>query len=128
MAPSVSRPPSFQLQSDHADQPVGHLLVAFHSGGVRDQDPAVIDVEERFFVERGLCQLFIDRLALRLVRDEPGIVEPLVSLGIGPGAIVLRRILVQEASRLKNIGKSIIYFAVSSFMSRSKIPLRLYVL
>ena len=89
VAPSVSRPRSFQLQSDHADQPVGHLLVAFQSGGVRDQDPAVIEVEERFFVERGLCQLFIDRLALRLIRDEAASSSALSGLGIGPGAVVL---------------------------------------
>src|SRR6185295_3230385 len=49
MALSVSpaRPWSFQLQPDHAHQPVRHLLVAVELGGVCDQDAAVIDVKER---------------------------------------------------------------------------------
>jgi hypothetical protein len=38
---------SLQLQPDHAHQPVRHLLVAFELGGMRDQDAAVIDVEQR---------------------------------------------------------------------------------
>src|ERR1700722_17100568 len=46
-APCGARPPSLQRQPGHAHQPVRHLLVAFEPGGMRDQDPAVIDVEDR---------------------------------------------------------------------------------
>src|SRR3954464_2694395 len=67
MVSSVSRaqPRSLQFQPDHAHQPVGHLLVAFKLGGVGDQDAAVIDVEQSLFVQLGLRQFLIDRLALR---------------------------------------------------------------
>src|SRR3954466_10767113 len=35
---------SLKLQPDHADEPVGHLLVAVELGGVRDQDLGVIEI------------------------------------------------------------------------------------
>src|SRR5262245_52885465 len=56
---------SLQLQPDHADEAVGHLLVAFELGGVRNQQPAVIEINDRQIVQRGLGQLLVDRLALR---------------------------------------------------------------
>src|SRR5436305_12612110 len=52
--------PSFQLQPDYAHQPVRHLLVALEFGGVRDQQLAVIEVDQRFVVEHDLGQLLID--------------------------------------------------------------------
>src|SRR6266404_7858119 len=42
---------SLQLQSDHAHQPVRHLLIAFELGGVRDQELAVIEIDQGFVVE-----------------------------------------------------------------------------
>ena len=64
---------SLQLQPDHAHQSVGHLLVAFELRRVRDQDAAVIEVEQGLVLQHMLGELFIDRLALGLVGDEPGI-------------------------------------------------------
>src|SRR4051794_36547727 len=92
MASSVSlaQPRSLQFQPDHAHQPVRHLLVAFELGRMRDQDAAVIEVEQGLFVQLGLRQFLIDRLALREVGDQPGVVERLVGLSVAPGAVVLR--------------------------------------
>ena len=78
--PGVASRRSLQLQPDHAHQPVRHLLVAFELGGVRDQDAAVIEVEQRLFLQHDLRQFFVDRLALRLVGDEAAVVERLVGL------------------------------------------------
>src|SRR5690242_6720746 len=55
---------SLQLQPDHAHQAIRHLLVAFELGGVRDQEPAVIEIDDGQVVERDLGQLLVDRLAL----------------------------------------------------------------
>src|SRR5215475_14050095 len=66
MASLVSRvPPSLQLQPDHAHQAVLHLLVAFELVGMRDDDAAVIEIEDRLVFHRKLGQLLVDRLALR---------------------------------------------------------------
>ena len=59
---------------------------------MRDQDAAVVDVEQRLFLQHDLRQSFIDRLALRLVGDEAAVIERLVGLLVGPGAVVLRRV------------------------------------
>src|SRR4051794_35444353 len=75
-----AQPRSLQRQPDDPHQPVRHLLVAFEFVGMRDQDPAVEDIEDRLFVEREFCQFFIDRFALRLVGDEAGVVERLVGI------------------------------------------------
>src|SRR5436190_17809069 len=98
MARSVpgSRFRSLQLQPDHTHQAVGHLLVAFELGGMRDQDAAMIEVEQGIVLQHALGQLLVDRFALRLVGDEARIGERLVGVGIGPGAVVLRRVLVHE--------------------------------
>src|SRR6476646_8954575 len=82
MAPLVPRlrPRSLQLQPDHAHQPVGHLLVAFELGRMRNQDAAVEDIEQWPVLQHLLRQLLVDCLALRLVGDEPSIVERLVGL------------------------------------------------
>src|SRR3954453_6936777 len=61
---------SLQLQSDYAHQPVRHLLITFELGGMRDQELAVIEIDQRFVVEHGLGKLFVDRLALRRIGDE----------------------------------------------------------
>src|SRR6476620_11721522 len=76
MALSVSRarPSSLQLQPDHAHKSVRHLPVAIEFGGMRDQDAAVIDVEERLVFHFRLGQFFIDRLALRQVGDKASVV------------------------------------------------------
>src|SRR5438445_3625423 len=66
MARSRVQQRSLQLQPDHAHQSVRHLLVAFEFGSVRDQDAAVVDVEQRLCLQHDLRQLFIDCLALRL--------------------------------------------------------------
>src|SRR6476661_8700148 len=71
---------SLELQPDHAHQPVRHLLVAFELGGVRNQNPAVVDVKERLVLRHRFGQLLVDRLALRHVGDESRIVERLVGL------------------------------------------------
>src|SRR6185436_6592560 len=44
--------PSLQLQPNHPHHPVRHLPVALEPGGMRDQDLAVVDVEQRLLVER----------------------------------------------------------------------------
>src|SRR5258705_13226350 len=67
MARSRVQQRSLQLQPDHAHQPVRHLLVAFELGGVCDQDAAVIDVEERLFLQHDFRQFFLKRLSLRLI-------------------------------------------------------------
>src|SRR6266849_7739494 len=38
---------SLELQSDHAQQSVRHLLVALKLGGVRNQELAVIEIDQR---------------------------------------------------------------------------------
>ena len=43
------------------------------------------------FVEHELGQLLVDRLALRLIGDQARVVERLVGLGVGLGAVILRR-------------------------------------
>src|SRR3954447_26308220 len=88
MARSRRQQRSLQLQPDHAHQPVRHLLVAFELGGMRDQDAAVVDVEQRLFLQHDLRQLFIDRLALRLIRHKAPVIERLVGLLVGPCAVV----------------------------------------
>src|SRR5882757_10718659 len=52
----VSRAPpcSFEFQPDHAHQPVGHLPVALELLGVRDQERAVIEVDDGLVVEQDL--------------------------------------------------------------------------
>src|SRR5207245_253619 len=90
---SRARAWSLEFQPDDAHQPVRHLLVAFQPGGMRDQDPAVIEVEDWLFVDRELRQLFVKGLALRLICDKASVVECLVCLGIGPDAVILRRVL-----------------------------------
>src|SRR4051794_21151436 len=84
-------PQSLQLQPDDAHQPVRHLLVALELRGVRDQDPAVIEIEKRLFIKHNPGQLFIDRFSLRLICNKTGTIERLVGIRIGPGAVVLRR-------------------------------------
>jgi hypothetical protein len=61
---------SLELQSDHTHQSVRHLLVAFELGGVRNQQLAVIKIDQGFVIKHGLGQLFVDRLALRRVGHE----------------------------------------------------------
>src|SRR4051794_4896439 len=46
--------PSLQLQPDHAHQAIGHLLVAFEPGRMRDQKLAMIEIDERLVVEHDL--------------------------------------------------------------------------
>src|SRR5436190_13728342 len=87
---------SLQLQSDYAHQPVRHLLVTFELRRMRDQDAAVVNIEERFFLQHDLRQLLIDCLALRLISDEAPVIERLVGLLVGPGAVVLRRVGLLE--------------------------------
>src|SRR6478672_2709221 len=97
---AASFPPSLdgslELQPDHAHQPVRHLLVAVELGGMRDQDSAMVDVQERLLLHRSFRQLLVDRLALRHVGDEPRIVERLVGPGIAPCAVILRSVGVKE--------------------------------
>src|SRR3954451_25134979 len=47
---------SLQLQPDHAHQSVRHLLVAFELRGMRNQDAAMVDVEQRLFLQHELRQ------------------------------------------------------------------------
>src|SRR3954454_4724502 len=89
--PKMLQPSSLELQADDAHQSVRHLLVALEFGGVRNQDFAVVDIKNRVFVERELREIFIDGLAFALLRDKPRAVERFVSIGIGPGAVILRR-------------------------------------
>src|SRR5262249_39398449 len=87
---------SLQLQTDYAHQPVGHLLVAFELVGMRNQQPAVIKIDDRQIVEQNLGQLLVNRLALSGIVDQPGILQRLVGLGVGIAAIVLWRPGVHE--------------------------------
>ena len=66
---SGERKQSLQLQPDHAHQAVRHLFVAFELRGMRDQQLAVIKIDERLVVEHDPGQLLVDRLALRRVCD-----------------------------------------------------------
>src|SRR5262245_50283626 len=60
---------SLQLQPDHAHQAVGHLPVALELCRMRDQQPAVIEVDDREVVERNFGQLLVNRLALHGIVD-----------------------------------------------------------
>src|ERR1700681_2637685 len=42
---------SHQLQADHAHQPVRHLLVTFEPGRMREQQFAVVEINDRLVVE-----------------------------------------------------------------------------
>src|SRR5436190_23752871 len=90
------QPSSFQLQPDHAHQPVRHLLVTLKLVGVGDQESAVKDIKNRLFVEHELRQLLVDRLPLRLLRDKARVIERLIGLGVGPRAVVLRASAFEE--------------------------------
>jgi hypothetical protein len=89
---------SHELQSDHTHQSVRHRLVALELGGVRDQQLAVIEIDQRFVIEDGLGQLFADRLALRRIGNQARIFKRLVGLRVGKG-LVLRRFGVQKPTR-----------------------------
>src|SRR5439155_2219984 len=84
MVVSRAAAPSLQLQPNHAHQSVRHLLVAFELIGVRDDDAAVIEIEDRLIVELELRQLLVDFLALGRVGNETRVVERLVGIGIDP--------------------------------------------
>src|SRR5215475_11890666 len=60
MVVSRAPPSSLQLQPDHAHEAVGHLPVALELGRVRDDDAAMIEIEDRLVVHLELCQLFVD--------------------------------------------------------------------
>src|SRR5256714_11190520 len=45
---------SLQLQPDHAHQAVRHLLVALKLGGMRDQELAMIEIDQRQIIEHNL--------------------------------------------------------------------------
>src|SRR5262245_43309834 len=87
---------SLQLQPDDANQPVRHLPVALEPGGMRNQDLAVIEVENGFVVKLALRQLLVDPLALRAIGCKPRVLERLIGLGIAPNTIILRSTRVQE--------------------------------
>ena len=82
---------SLQLQSDHAQQAVRHRLEAFEPGGLREQELAVIEVEDRLIRLLLAHQGLVNRLALGHVGHEPRILKRLVGRGIAPGAVVQRR-------------------------------------
>ena len=90
---------SYELQSDHTHQSVRHLLVALELGGVRDQQLAVIEIDQRFVIEDGLGQLFADRLALRRIGNQARIFKQLVGPRVGIKGLVLRRFGVQKPTR-----------------------------
>src|SRR5690242_20642784 len=86
----LCRSPSLQLQPGHAHQAVGHLLVALELVALRDQDTAVIEIENRFFVELEFGQLLVGLLALGHIGGEASLFHGLVGIGVRPDAIVLR--------------------------------------
>src|SRR5204863_9833724 len=43
----LARSPSLELQSNHAHEPIGHLLVALELCGVRDQNLGVVKINDR---------------------------------------------------------------------------------
>src|SRR5258705_11837542 len=45
-----AQPLSFQLQPDHAHQPVRHLLLAFELGGVPEQQLGMIEIDDRLIL------------------------------------------------------------------------------
>ena len=85
-----AQPSSLELQPDHAHEPVRHLLVAFELGGVRDQELAVIKIDQRFVIEHDPGEFLVDRLAPRRIGDQTRIFERLVGFGVGIAAVVLR--------------------------------------
>src|SRR4051794_17055479 len=93
MAWMASRAPprSLELQPDHAHEAVGHLPVALELLRVRDQQRAVVDVDDRQIVEQDSCQLLVDRLALLDIGGRPPFFHELVGLGVRIDSIVLRR-------------------------------------
>ena len=90
---------SLELQSDHTHQSVRYRLVTFQLGRVRDQQLAVIEINNRFVVEHDFGQLFADRLALRRIGNQARIFKRLVGLRVGIKGLVLRRFGVQKPTR-----------------------------
>src|SRR3954451_3586464 len=56
---------SLQPQPDDAHQPVRDRLVAFEPGGVGDQVPAVIDIDDRLVLDDRFRHLLVGLFALR---------------------------------------------------------------
>src|SRR6202140_4694521 len=92
----LTSPPSLELQPGHADQSVRHLPVAFEPGGVGDQELAVIEIDERLIMKHESGELFVDRLALRRIGNQPRLFKQPVGLRVGIEALVLRRLGVQK--------------------------------
>src|SRR5262245_8726356 len=63
-------PLSLQFQSDHAHEAVRHLLVAFELVRMRDDDAAMIEIEDRLILYLEPGQLLIDLLALGKISDK----------------------------------------------------------
>src|SRR3954471_5757501 len=87
---------SLQLEADDAHETVGHLPIAFEFCSMRDDDAAVVEIEQGLLVLDQLRENFVTRLALDGVGHQPRVRQRLVGLRVVPRAVVLRRTAVQK--------------------------------
>ena len=85
-----------QLDADHAHQAVGQLGVAFELGGMGDDHQAVVEIDDRSFLQVLVGDLVVDRLALLELAGLARIVEPLVDVLVAEVPVVLRRAALVE--------------------------------
>src|SRR5215210_5447913 len=92
----VRRRGSLQLDADQAHEAVGHLLVALELRRVRDDDEAVVDVDDRALAQHLGGHLLVEALALLVVVLGARLLEAGVDLRVGIAPVVLRRIRLLE--------------------------------
>src|SRR3569833_1742093 len=81
---------SLQLQPGHAHQPVGYRLVALQLLGIREQEFAVVEIDDRIVLEHDPGQLLVKRLALQDDNRQPDNNQQQVGFRVGIAAVVLR--------------------------------------
>src|SRR6516225_375964 len=87
---------SLQFQPDDTHQSIRHRPVALKPRRVRDQELAMVEIDDGFIPEHDAGHLFIDRLASGRIGDQTRILESLVGFRVGVDAVILRRLGVQE--------------------------------
>src|SRR6516164_5681949 len=87
---------SLQFQPNDTHQSIRHRPVALKPGRVRDQELAVIEIDDGFVLEHEAGHFLIDRLAHGRIGDQTRILKTLVDVRVGVDAVILRRLGVQE--------------------------------
>ena len=89
-------PQGFSLTPTTRTRPSGSWRVAFELGGMGDDHQAVVEIDDRSFLQVLVGDLLVDRLALLELAGLAGIVEPLIDVLAAEVPIVLRRAALVE--------------------------------